>query len=137
MGRGDWAKRTAGKAVKQLPLSEFKDPPVVRRLKAISLQSDPRIGPLKALIAGDRRAIGRMGATEFAPKIRKRYQTNELGVDSTEFGTRGSEVQILSPRPSLMSVSISSLTDCISVWLRGSKKRESGENTKPSGKRAV
>src|ERR1019366_3263485 len=98
MGRGDWAKRTAGKAVKQLPLSEFKGPPVVRRLKAISLQSDPRIGPLKALIAGDRRAIGRMGATEFAPKIRKRYQTNELGVDSTEFGTRGSDVQILSPR---------------------------------------
>jgi hypothetical protein len=40
-----------------------------------------------------------MGATEFAPKIRKRYQTNELVVDSTEFGTRGSEVQILSPRP--------------------------------------
>src|ERR1039458_5243320 len=102
MGRGDWAKRTAGKAVKQLPLSEFKDPPVVRRLKAISLQSDPRIGPLKALIAGDRRAIGRMGATEFAPKIRKRYQTNELGVDSTEFGTRGSEVQILSPRPNIL-----------------------------------
>src|ERR1017187_2900269 len=39
-----------------------------------------------------------MGATEFAPKIRKRYQTNELAVDSTEFGTRRSEVQILSPR---------------------------------------
>ncbi len=38
-----------------------------------------------------------MGATEFAPEIRKRYQTNELVVDSTEFGTRGSEVQILSP----------------------------------------
>ena len=32
-----------------------------------------------------------MGATEFAPKIRKRYQTNELVVDSTEFGTRGSK----------------------------------------------
>jgi hypothetical protein len=43
-----------------------------------------------------------MGATEFAPKIRKRYQTNELTVDSTEFGTRGSEVQILSPRPLLV-----------------------------------
>jgi len=40
-----------------------------------------------------------MGATEIAPKMRKRYQTNELAVDSTEFGTRGSEVQILSPRP--------------------------------------
>jgi hypothetical protein len=40
-----------------------------------------------------------MGATECAFKIRKRYQTNELVVDSTEFGTRGSEVQILSPRP--------------------------------------
>jgi hypothetical protein len=46
-----------------------------------------------------RKAIGCMGATEFAPEIRKRYQTNELAVDSTEFGTRGSEVQILSPRP--------------------------------------
>jgi len=44
-----------------------------------------------------------MGATELAPKIRKRYQTNELVVDSTEFGTRGSEVQILSPRPSIPS----------------------------------
>jgi hypothetical protein len=44
-------------------------------------------------------ADGCMGATEFAFKIRKRYQTNELAVDSTEFGTRGSEVQILSPRP--------------------------------------
>ena len=43
-----------------------------------------------------------MGATELAPKIRKRYQTNELVVDSTEFGTRGSEVQILSPRPYLV-----------------------------------
>ena len=46
------------------------------------------------------KAIGCMGATELAPKIRKRYQTNELAADSTEFGTRGSEVQILSPRPS-------------------------------------
>jgi len=47
-----------------------------------------------------------MGATEFAPKIRKRYQTNELVVDSTEFGTRGSEVQILSPpaRPEIASM---------------------------------
>jgi len=44
-----------------------------------------------------------MGATEFALKIRKRYQTNELAVDSTEFGTRGSEVQILSPRPIFLS----------------------------------
>jgi len=44
-----------------------------------------------------RKLIGCMGATEFAPEIRKRYQTNELVVDSTEFGTRGSEVQILSP----------------------------------------
>ncbi len=41
----------------------------------------------------------RMGATKFAPKIRKRYQTNELAVNSTEFVTRGLEVQILSPRP--------------------------------------
>jgi hypothetical protein len=57
-----------------------------------------RTGPLRP-IADDRRAIGCMGATEFAPKIRKRYQTNQLVVDSTEFGTRGSEVQILSPRP--------------------------------------
>ena len=46
-----------------------------------------------------RKAIGCTGATEPASKIRKRYQTNELAVDSTEFGTRGSEVQILSPRP--------------------------------------
>src|ERR1022692_2984920 len=44
-------------------------------------------------------SAGCMGATEFAPEIRKRYQTNELVVESTEFGTRGSEVQILSPRP--------------------------------------
>jgi hypothetical protein len=36
-----------------------------------------------------RKAIGCMGATEFAPQFRKRYQTNELAVDSTEFGTRG------------------------------------------------
>jgi hypothetical protein len=43
-----------------------------------------------------------MGATEFVFKICKRYQTNELAVDSTEFGTRGSEVQILSPRPYLV-----------------------------------
>jgi hypothetical protein len=48
-------------------------------------------------------AAGCMGATEFALKIRKRYQTNELAVDSTEFGTRGSEVQILSPRPIFLS----------------------------------
>jgi len=33
-GRGDWAKRTAGKAAKQVPPMEFKDLPVVRRLKA-------------------------------------------------------------------------------------------------------
>jgi hypothetical protein len=33
-------------------------------------------------------ADGCMGATEFAPKIRRRYQTNELAVDSTEFGTQ-------------------------------------------------
>jgi len=32
-GRGDSAKRTVGKAVKQEPLPEFKDAPVVRRLK--------------------------------------------------------------------------------------------------------
>jgi hypothetical protein len=32
-----------------------------------------------------------MGAAEFAPEIRKRYQTNELVVDSTEFGTSGPE----------------------------------------------
>jgi len=31
--RGDWAKRKAGKAVKQEPLPEFKDAPLVRRLK--------------------------------------------------------------------------------------------------------
>src|SRR5271165_3997123 len=49
-------------------------------------------------------ADGCMGATEVAFKIRKRYQTNELIVDSTEFGTRGSEVQILSPRPSFLSL---------------------------------
>jgi len=30
-----------------------------------------------------------MGATEFAPLIRKRYQTNELAISSTDFGTRG------------------------------------------------
>jgi len=30
-----------------------------------------------------------MGATEFAPKIRKQYQTNELVVDSTEFRDQG------------------------------------------------
>jgi hypothetical protein len=48
-----------------------------------------------------RMSIGCMGATEVAPVICKRYQTNELAVDSTEFGTRGSEVQILSPRPIL------------------------------------
>ena len=47
-------------------------------------------------------ADGCMGATEVAFKIRKRYQTNELIVDSTEFGTRGSEVQILSPRPNIL-----------------------------------
>jgi hypothetical protein len=79
-------------------LTELKDPPLVRRRKAISLQPDPR-ARLYNLIADDRRAIGCMGATQFAPKIGKRYQTNELAVDSTEFGTRGSEVQILSPRP--------------------------------------
>jgi hypothetical protein len=28
-----------------------------------------------------------MGATEFAPEIRKRHQTNELVIDSIEFGT--------------------------------------------------
>ena len=32
-----------------------------------------------------------MGATEFAPEICMRYQTDELAVDSTEFGTSGSE----------------------------------------------
>jgi len=32
-GRGDWAKRKVGKAVKQVPLTEFKDAPIVRRLK--------------------------------------------------------------------------------------------------------
>jgi hypothetical protein len=50
----------------------------------------------------DELADGCMGATKFAFKIRKRYQTNELAVDSTEFGTRGSEVQILSPRPNIL-----------------------------------
>ena len=30
---------------------------------------------------------GCMGAIGFAPEIGKRYQTNELGIDSTEFGT--------------------------------------------------
>ena len=67
----------------------------------------------------------------------KRHQIKHLEFVISWFGTRGSEVQILSPRPSFISVVTSSLTDCISVWLRGSKKRESGENTKPSGKRAV
>ena len=52
--------------------------------------------------AADTAGPGCMGATESAFKIRKRYQTNELAVDSTEFGTRGSEVQILSPRPYLV-----------------------------------
>ena len=40
-GRGDWAKRTAGKAVEQLPLPVFKDAPVVRRLKAKSRRRNP------------------------------------------------------------------------------------------------
>jgi len=44
-----------------------------------------------------------MGATEFAPEICKRYQTNELAVDSTEFGTRVSEgAQQLAPSNSLI-----------------------------------
>jgi hypothetical protein len=37
----------------------------------------------------EKTADGCMGATEFAPKMRKRYQTNELAVDSTEFGDQG------------------------------------------------
>ena len=32
-GRGYWAKRAVGQAVEQVPLPEFKDAPVVRRLK--------------------------------------------------------------------------------------------------------
>jgi hypothetical protein len=62
-GRGYWAKRTAGKAVKQEPLPEFKDAPVVRRLKVIPVQSNRCAGPQKPIV-GDRRAIGCMGATE-------------------------------------------------------------------------
>src|SRR5579863_3417362 len=59
-----------------------------------------------------------MGATEFKPKIRKRYQTNQLAVDSTEFGTRGSEVQILSPRPIFLSpVQLLTQLSCSSFWL--------------------
>ncbi len=46
-GRGDWAKRKVGKAVKQVPLTEFKDAPVVRRLKAIPVQLNRRTGLLK------------------------------------------------------------------------------------------
>ena len=33
-GRGYWAKRSVGQAVEQVPLPEFKDPPVVRRVKS-------------------------------------------------------------------------------------------------------
>jgi len=44
--------------------------------------------------------LGFMGATEIARVIRKRYQTNELVVDSTDFGIMGSEVQLMSPLPS-------------------------------------
>ena len=62
-----------------------------------------------------RRLIGCMGATEFAPKIRKRYQTNELAVDSTEFGTRRSEVQILSPRPFLIFYSFKDQVERLSI----------------------
>jgi hypothetical protein len=32
-GRGYWAKKTVGQAVEQVPLPEFKDAPVVRRMK--------------------------------------------------------------------------------------------------------
>jgi hypothetical protein len=32
-GRGFWAKRAVGQAVEQVPLPEFNDAPVVRRLK--------------------------------------------------------------------------------------------------------
>jgi hypothetical protein len=48
-----------------------------------------------------------MGATEFAFNIRKRYQTNELAVDSTEFGTSGSE-ESLPGYPSSLSAGPSS-----------------------------
>lgn len=46
-GRGYWAKWTAGKAVKQEPLPEFKNAPVVRRLKVIPVQSNRCAGPQK------------------------------------------------------------------------------------------
>jgi hypothetical protein len=40
-GRGYWAKRTVGQAVEQVPLPEFKDAPVVRRLKSKSRSRKP------------------------------------------------------------------------------------------------
>ena|ERR1039457_6013668 len=89
MGRGNWAKRTAGKAVKQVPLSEFEAPACREATQGDLATIGSAYWSSESLIAGDRRAIGCMGATEFAPKIRKRYQTNELAVDSTEFGTTG------------------------------------------------
>lgn len=41
-GRGYWARRAVGQAVEQLPLPEFKDAPVVRRLKTKSKARKPR-----------------------------------------------------------------------------------------------
>jgi len=40
-GRGYWAKRTVGQALEQVPLPEFKDAPVVRRLKTKSRRRKP------------------------------------------------------------------------------------------------
>ena len=45
--------------------------------------------------------MGALGATRINHSIGKRYQTNELVGLNFYFGTRGSEVQILSPRPSI------------------------------------
>ena len=42
-GRGYWAKRAVGIAVEQLPLPEFKDAPLVRRLKTKSRRRKPQI----------------------------------------------------------------------------------------------
>ena len=61
-------------------------------------------------------ADGCMGATEFEPKIRKRYQTNELVVDSTEFGTRGRRFKSSLPDQSFHILTSQDESQMPSTW---------------------
>jgi hypothetical protein len=68
-GRGDWAKRTAGKAVRQAPLPEFRDAPCREATQGNPGAIKSACWSSEALITGGRRAIGCVGATEFALKF--------------------------------------------------------------------